>query len=181
MAKTNIPSGVRPGLGQVAQLSIAQVDEGFLPLIEKSNDVSIQIGDKAFEFDARLAHIAQAINESKYILDLKDDWDDDGASSTDLKTYLKAVNFLVRYSKIILEKYLQIIDAPLIDIMRDGSVSILGETDNATFLIIFKKKDTEYSYFYGEEKRDKIPFNYAIKNEDDVNEITALWMSQNLK
>jgi hypothetical protein len=148
MAKINIPQGVSPGLGQIAGLSKEEVDEGFFPLIEKPKKVSIQIGNKTFEFDVRLGHIEQAINESKYILDLKDDWDDDGASSTDLGTYLKAVNFLVLYSKTILDKYIQIIDAPLIDIMRDGSVSILWETNNATFLIIFKKKDTEYSYFY---------------------------------
>ncbi len=148
---------------------------------QDSNDIVINIEDKKISLPEKLKHIAEAIIESKYILKLNDNWDDEGSSATDLKTYIKAINFVVKYSEHILNTPLQqVIDAPFIDIMRDGSISVLWDTDKAKFLIIFKKNENEFSYLYGEEKSTERPFQYAIKNDNRIDEITALWMSRNL-
>ncbi|MCW3106504.1 MAG: hypothetical protein JWQ09_1010 [Segetibacter sp.] len=151
-----------------------------IKVIERPRNVHIQIEDTNFSLPGPLKQIAEAINKSKEILSLNDDWDDEGASSTNFKTYLKAINFVVNYSKFILDTFKVIIDYPDIDILRDGSVSAFWETPRATFLIIFKKNNNPYSYFYGNNKVDEIPFKYAIKNEGKIDQITAEWMSANL-
>ncbi len=151
-----------------------------LKIIERIQNVQIQISDNHFSLPISLNHIAKSIINSQAIMLLENDWDDDGADATNLNTYLKAVSFVVSYSKFIFESLKVVIDYPDIDILRDGSVSVFWETHKATFLIIFKKNDNRYSYFFGNNKVDGIPFKYAIDNQGKIDEITAKWMSQNL-
>lgn len=143
--------------------------------------IFLPIQNTIFSLPNKLSHIANAIIESEYILNLQENWDEEGANATNVKTYKKSILFLINYSKYILNEYKQILKEPHIDITRDGSVSIMWDTEIASFLIIFKKNDNEYAYFYGQEKNTKIPFKYAIKIEDEVDKITALWMQKNLK
>ncbi|MDZ4710422.1 MAG: hypothetical protein SH818_18630, partial [Saprospiraceae bacterium] len=91
-----------------------------------------------------------------------------------------SIFFLIKYSKFIFDKYNQILRKPHIDLTRDGSVSILWDTAISSFLIIFKRTENEYAYFYGKEKLPNVPFKYAIKIGSEIDEITALWMQKNL-
>lgn len=162
------------------KLSYASSYDLDLKVFEKPRNVYIKVGDNNLSLPYQLTHILEAINKSKEILSLDNDWDDEGANATNFKTYFKAITFVVNYSKYILETLKTVIDSPDIDIMRDGGVSVFWETAKATFLIIFKKNDTPYSYYYGNNKIDDVPFKYAIKNEGEVDQITAKWMCENL-
>ena len=155
--------------------------EPYFKIVVKIQNVPIQISDHHFSLPVSLNHIAGAISKSQAILSLDNDWDDDGADATNLSTYLKAINFVVNYSKFIFESLRVVIDYPDIDILRDGSIGVFWETKKATFLIIFKKNVNRYSYLFGNNKIDGIPFKYAIDNQGIIDEITAKWMSQNLK
>jgi hypothetical protein len=119
--------------------------------IEKQDDIFFSIGRKTFQLPKELSEIKQAIVEAKDILYLKDDWDDEGADATDEETFLSAISFLVMYSKHLFKHHGAVIDTPFIDILRDGSIGILWDNPK-----------------------------YAITNGGDVDEITALWMLNNL-
>ena len=79
-----------------------------------------------------------AISESKYLLELEEDWDDEGANVTTFETYKNAVDFVITSSKF-LNNYNSKLEKPFIDITRDGSISVQWDTPKASFFIIFKK------------------------------------------
>lgn len=143
-------------------------------------DNIISIGGLKKNLPKQLKDVAIAIEEAKYILNFKEDWDDFGANATDLHTFMKAVDFVITYATDLL-KYGQMAK-PFIDIMRDGSISVFWENSKATLLIIFKKGSLAPSYMYGEEKKSNgnIPFKYAIENSVEIDEIVSKWLSWNL-
>ncbi len=143
---------------------------------------SFIVSDTRYSLPFRLKNIADVIIKGKHLLELPDDWDEEQSFSTDLPTFLKAITFLINYSGYILNEYKTVIDAPDLDILHDGSITVNWETPGASFLIIFKKNDNEISYYYGKAKDSLIPLQYGINNRSKkVDEMTALWMYQNLK
>jgi hypothetical protein len=147
---------------------------------ESNYNISYKVTDFEYEIPIQLKKIIDEIERSRYILDLEDDWDDEGAIATNIETFNKAIKFILDYSLHIF-KIGKLIETPKIDILRDGSVSVNWETHKASFLIIFKITNAKYSYYYGETKIDNIPFKLAISNGNkNIDEITALWMSENL-
>lgn len=144
--------------------------------------ISFKIGDDEYMLSHELHHLVKALVDSQNLLTLPNDWDDEGASATDFPTLKKAVDFIVKYSEYILKTPRDIvIDTPDIDILRDGSISVNWETDKGSFLIIFKRGEHEFTYLYGKDRETKRTFPYAIKNDQSIDQITALWMSQYLK
>jgi hypothetical protein len=146
------------------------------------NKLPIEFSIKGYDIKLsyRLKHIAEAINDSKVLLDLEEDWDDDGANATNFATYKNAIKFLVNYSTHILDEFGLVLKKPFIDITRDGSISIQWDTDTAVFLIIFKKNKNEFAYYYGQEKETNSPFKYRVKINENINNITAEWLKDYL-
>jgi hypothetical protein len=142
--------------------------------------IEISIRGYKLKLSYKLKHIADAINDSKILLDLEEDWDEDGANATNFETYKNAINFLVNYSTHILNNFRLILKKPFIDITRDGSISIQWDTDKAVFLIIFKKNKNEFAYYYGQEKETNSPFKYRVKINENINNITAEWLKDYL-
>lgn len=155
---------------------ITDVEE--LPKVPPAS-IALEIVDKRINLPIKLKKIAASIKEAIQILEYEDNWDDEGALATDIETFIKAIDFLTSYSVSLL-KY-GTIDKPYVDIMRDGSVSIMWETEKATLLAIFKKGNRELSYLYGQPKdKAKQPFPYSVENGSKIDEILALWMRQYL-
>lgn len=153
------------------------------PLTYKKLPSYIHIKDNHFELPYELKHIANSIEKSKYLLDLNDDWDDEGAEATNLETYLRGIKFIVNYSTYIFVNTYETIDAPDIDILKDGSIIINWETDTSSFTIIFDKKNDEFAYYYAKMKNGQMPpLKYGIKTETGIDKITTVpWMANNLK
>ncbi len=145
--------------------------------------VTFSIRSHKFTLKYELKHIASYIVKSKYLLELKDDWDDENSLSTNLETYLKAVKFIIDYSSYIFEDKGSsvIIEPPDIDILKDGAIVVNWETKSASFTIIFEKNSTGISYYYAKDKDNPIPLRYGINLNKDIDKLTASWMSNNLK
>src|SRR5450755_3365262 len=137
---------------------------GFIERLRRYNTEPIKIYIKDYEFvlPHALKNIVDAISESKYLLELEEDWDDEGANVTTFETYKNAVDFVITSSKF-LNNYNSKLEKPFIDITRDGSISVQWDTPKASFFIIFKKNNKEYAYYYGQEKETQIGFKYRIK------------------
>lgn len=146
------------------------------------NKKSIEFSIKGYniELPYNLKHIRDAIQDSENLLELEEDWDDDGADATNFETYKNAVNFIVNYSTHILNRFNMVLKKPFIDITRDGSISVEWNSEKAIFLIIFKKSKNEFAYYYGQEKDTNNPFKYRVKIKEKINNITAEWLKDYL-
>ncbi|MBW4888719.1 hypothetical protein KXQ82_03295 [Mucilaginibacter sp. HMF5004] len=92
--------------------------------------------------------IYDAINKSKYILDLKDDWDTEGAKGYHRSTWIKAVKFLISYSNWV-RKLNKKLPAPQILQGPNGSIDIFWKNDSFLFLVNISEQGD--SSFYGDD------------------------------
>ncbi len=151
-------------------------------VVYETRPIAINIKGNNFILLTELSHIASSIKKSETILELKEDWDEEGALPTNIETFVKAVKFIIDYSTFILKgKEKVVIDSPDIDILRDGAIIVNWETPVASFTIIFEKEPSEIYYYYAKEKQSLITLKYGININKEVNEYTTLWMANNLK
>ncbi len=91
--------------------------------------------------------LKNAIEKSKYILELEDDWDDEGSLAYEKVTWLRAINFLLDYANAYYDQ-IKLITTPKIYHGPDGSIDILWENENISLLINIPE-DEEKANFYG--------------------------------
>lgn len=139
------------------------------------NKFSIRLGHKTFTFDKLLKNIYDVIQESYILLNLKDDWDDDGAVKVNELTFNRAIEFLIIYSKYVLEIFDTRIKAPVISAGRDGSIDLSWTTDNVELLITTLNTQNFNIHYYGDDGNN----NTIIKgflNSLTVNPDLSYWM-----
>jgi hypothetical protein len=119
------------------------------------------------------------INESKELLTLVENWDEQGAKKPDSGAYKVAINFLRLFADEIFRKNRVFLLSPYIDVMPDGSIYLHWDLNHTKFLIIFKRKEGIH-YFYGE--KNGIPFKGGIDMSQPIEEYSHLmdWMKNNL-
>lgn len=94
-----------------------------------------------------LKYIESAYIKSEYILKLEDDWDDNGSSKYDIKTWKKALVFFNEYSKSLFSNFNKKIENPKIYHGPKGSIDILLENNNYSLLINVLKDQDKAVYF----------------------------------
>lgn len=117
------------------------------------------------ELPAELGEIAQAIEESKYLLELSDNFAEEGAKACEFATWERAVRFLVEYSEWVFQSFHYVIDRPKIYDGPHGSIDMLWRTDHYRWLINFPEEYTQPASFYGDDfKLDQIKgtFNQSL-------------------
>ena len=95
-----------------------------------------------------LKSVYEAIEKSKYILDLKENWDDEGAIGYDFDVWRKAVLFISKLSTKIYKSYGQVIKTPKIYHGPKGSIDIYWENESFNLLINIPK--VGLGTFYGD-------------------------------
>jgi len=103
-------------------------------LIAKELEIEVD-GKIIANLPQELNAIFNSIQRSKYILELEENWDSEGAKSYKKSTWIKAIHFLVNYSKEIFESIGKIIEPPRITHGPDGSIDILWKNTNYRLLI----------------------------------------------
>lgn len=143
-------------------------------------DIDFSVCGRRYVVNKSLQHIVDQIEDAKELLNYPNNWDDCGAHATDERTFLKAVSFLLKYSSII-KNVGTIINAPYIDILPDGSISLHWDTYKSEFLVVFKKTPQQNSYFYAKRKDSGIPYKSFIINDSlQIDEMLLFWMKSNL-
>jgi hypothetical protein len=99
-----------------------------------------------------LKAVYEAIEKSKYLLDLKENWDDNGAVGYDFDVWQKAVLFVSKLATRIYKSYGQIIKTPRIYHGPNGSIDIYWENESFNLLINIPK--TGLGIFYGDNYKD---------------------------
>jgi hypothetical protein len=138
--------------------------------------VTIEIFGKTYSLLSSLQNIASAINESKWINNLKEDWDYEGAVPIDKELYISAINFLIDYSTEIFKKTGLVISTPEINPCKDGSIDLSWRTSAARMLINIRKIENELlAYYYGDFYSNKSQMKGNV-HLDSVYEHLATWM-----
>jgi hypothetical protein len=103
----------------------------------------------------KFSELNKEIEKSKYILDLKDNWDDEGSVGYDKITWVKSVEFVTKYANWILESFNKIIDTPKIYHGPKGGIDILWERENYRMLIHIDKEGVN-GLFYADNNDGQI-------------------------
>ncbi|MCP4697502.1 MAG: hypothetical protein GY862_11710, partial [Gammaproteobacteria bacterium] len=135
----------------------ALIEEVF-PSSREQEKITIKLESHAIiELPAKLAKIAESIEESKYILELEKDWDGEGGEKYSYSTWFRAIDFLTKYAGWALNAFGHIIDNPEIFHSENSSIDMLWKTKKYRLLINFPADSTIPASFYGDDfKFDKI-------------------------
>ena len=125
----------------------------------------------------KLREIGIEIKESKELLELKDNWDNQSASAISKDVYNAGIGFLLDYSLFILNKVGVAIDTPEIDAGRNGNVFITWRTNKARLAIsVEKAKSGEIiANYYGDLREDGQPIKGNV-SVGKVSDFLAYWM-----
>lgn len=124
---------------------------------------------------AALSRIRRRIEDSKDLLALVDDWDDEGAVRIGENTWRRAVEFLTRYARWIWDDYGKAIDAPDIAPGPNGSVDLHWDYPAYELLVNIPHDPRAMAGFYGDNRGDA--FNKGSFDPALANEGLLLWLS----
>lgn len=140
------------------------------------------IGSSILELPKELSEIAFAIKDSQKILDLKEDWDSEGALAVPKFVWERATNILSMYSKWILENRGIILLTPSIDALADGSIDIMWNSPKARLLLNIRNNTTSSeAHFYGDTYGGKNKFKGVLEDLNEVQEFFAYWLTDFIK
>jgi hypothetical protein len=130
------------------------------------------------KFIATEKELEKLLNESKYILSLKDNWDQEGSKGYVLKTWRKMECFLnQRYYKYI-SSQLEAPPIPDIEPGPNGGIDLLWEYDAFELLLHIPAEDQGISFF-GNNKM-KAELKGVFQNEEDENLLFS-WIISRMK
>ena len=141
------------GIRQTRELSGGYIE--VLPPLNRSNYFTIS---KFIEIDSEtkisiaeeLFEIADEIIKSKSLLDLKEDWDDEGALPIRFDTWKRAVLTLIECSSTVLSYEDIAIATPQINPGPESSIDIVWRTNNYRMMINFPEIESNNATFYGD-------------------------------
>jgi len=113
-----------------------------------------------------LNRVGKVIAESREMLNLSNDWNEEGAKKIDENTWRRSVTFLARYALRVLEQSGRVLDAPDITPSVDGSVDIHWDNPAYEMLIVIPPDINALASFYGKNRGRSF-----IKGEFDLNEL----------
>jgi len=132
----------------------------------------VKIDDEIIlEIPIKFDELFQSIEKSKYILELEDDWDDEGSPAYDKATWIRAIEFLYNYTKKIYDETGKIIDPPKISQGPEGSIDILWKTESYRLLINIPQDPKKPASYYGDDYTDE-----HVKGAHNTNNITR-WLA----
>lgn len=119
----------------------------------------------------QLGHVVGAIEKSREMLDLPDNWDDEGSPAYDEATWRRAITFLVSNMFGFWQEHGVFPEVPTIDQGPLGSIDLHWQTPTRELLINVPVATDEPIDFYGDDGHD----GHQVKGMLDPDE-TGLWL-----
>ncbi len=123
-----------------------------------------------------LDHVAGAVNDSRRILELPDNWDDEGSPAYSLDTWERAARFLLQSAVVLFKKRRIVTPAPTISHGPKGSIDIYWRTSSFTLLINVPCRANQVIDYYGCK-----PTGTEVKGKLDpnlANQWLLMWMTE---
>lgn len=136
----------------------------------------INILDEKINISDNLKHIKDCIENSKWITELEENWDSEGAKKIEPIVWKNAMKFLISSSSYIFTHFDIKIFSPSILPCSDGSLDISFDNNSIRLLINFKNQYNGLASYYGD--------NYDYNNiKGDFISLTYIdyiyvWMKQ---
>ena len=144
--------------------------------VKLDNYIDLPLINETLTLSTELKSIADEIESSRYILNLKKGWDEEGAYEITPNIWERAVIMLAGYSKWLFENKGLIISAPSIDPVPDGSIDLLWHTAKARMLINIKNTEKPEAHYYGDLYND----DESLKGTTDTSKVKvffAYWLA----
>lgn len=109
-----------------------------------------------FSLPHHFTEIAEQIEKSRFILELNDNWDDEGSIAYSQKTFATAATFVIKYCEAVWEEESVLIDAPTILPGPKGSIDLLWDKTAYRLLINIHPDPDMTASFYGD-NRTQVP------------------------
>lgn len=93
--------------------------------------------------------VANAVEHSRWMLELKNDWDGEGSPGYLEETWRRGVSFLLQNALSLRERFQLVIDTPKIHNGPEGSIDIYWNTPNGRLLINIPPESKGSASFYG--------------------------------
>jgi hypothetical protein len=121
----------------------------------KPNDIVYSVLETKLSLNYELKEIVTLLVKSQKILDLDDNWDENGSQKISIESWRSTANFLISYSKKIFKDYGYIIDVPKIYPSIEGSIDIAWEKESYGFMINIDASG-EIANYYVDNKADQM-------------------------
>ncbi len=124
----------------------------------------------------RIQRMEQAIQEARWILDLWDDWDDQGSPGYAEATWQRAIDFLMKNTLALWEDFGVHVDPPNIDPGPNGSIDLHWQTDGYELLINVPADTNTPVAHYGDNRAGRItkgPLDLSAPNH-----LLLLWLTE---
>lgn len=124
--------------------------------------------------------LEKVINDSKYILELEDNWDDEGADKIAHEAWESATSFLRNYSDTLEKDFGKEIVMPNISPVPNGSIDLYFKSEKGKFLINFNYDNEQLAISYYGEDRLK---NKCLKGRLDnfqIDDFVLFWLKSNM-
>lgn len=144
-------------------------------LFYKRQDLEVTTSEGSFVLDVKLHNIYLAIRESKVLLNLADDWDDEDAIGCNPIIYDRAINLLLKYSQNVLRYHSVSIDSPEINLVKDGSIDLEWRCKDRILLINILNVEGFEAHYYGCDLNNDTIIKGSIKNYT-INRNLSFWM-----
>ena len=124
--------------------------------VDEEKQIEISYANKVIaSFPTALKDLSDAVLSSKYIPELRDDWDEEGSKGYEHKTWCRAVKFLELYSKSILRDFGLSISQPKIFPGPQGGIDFLWKTSAYRLLVTVPEDLERAAIFYGDNYGDE--------------------------
>ena len=151
--ETNVGASVRKSetiVGNDNNLIIDSLGQNVIAVYQSSSGGLYPTAGKSLANKAlSINPILDAIQESKKILKLEDDWDDDGSPAYKERTWKMATDFLINNTLQLLKKLNINTQAPKILPGPNGSIDIYWKTTQQQLLINIPEEPGEPATYYG--------------------------------
>ena len=126
---------------------------------------------------ATLRHLVEEMERSRTILDLPDDWDEEGSPAYAESTWLRAAGFLADNASRLWDEYGVVVAAPRIRKGPDGSIDLDWRTPHRELLINVPAAPEEPAAYYGDDGTG----GHSIKGTLDTsarNQWLLMWLAE---
>jgi hypothetical protein len=132
--------------------------------------------------DIAIKHILEVIEQSKHILTLEDDWDEEGSQAYTLATWERATTFLQLGARQLWEENQVALEAPKILPGPSGSIDLHWKMARRELLINIPESVGKPANFYGDDSssHDQVP-SQTVKGTLDTtkdNQWLMMWLMQ---
>lgn len=131
-----------------------------------------------FEFPIGLGHFVEPIANSRRMLELEDDWDDEGSPGYQEKTWRVAVSIAVQSATVFLDTHEIVTPAPAIAKGPEGSVDILWTSGTRKVMINVSADEDEPITYHGYDREHASREIKGLLDPADKNEWILGWLTE---